>query len=554
MGSFAGWYGSRTSPPTFVGHNALSFDIPTINRLLGLTIPLDGVCDTLVLSQLYDPNIRGGHSLAAWGERLKNPKIEFEDWSQLSEEMITYCIQDVELGVEVYAKLTARMRERGFSETSCWIEHQIRRIIDVQEQNGWLFDIEGAEKLVLFLQKELDELEVPIRTLFPAVRVEKGRFKKRAKADGTPTALFLRYMGEDIEILDDGGFVVYEQKEFNIGSPKQRVEKLLSLGWEPENFTEKGFPKVDEDSVNAFAQKSGRPEVAAIANWLVRTGRQNMIKTWLANVNRKDSRMHGRVMSCGASTRRMTHSSPNTANIPKAKPKIYLGKECRGLWVCPENRLVVGADAAGLEMRVFGHYLNNTEAAALYVEGDPHQVNADNLGISRDLAKNTFYAFLYGAANVKLGETADPTLTSKRAKSALGKKCREILLETTPGLKKLVDQISAEQATGFLLTIDGGYVRCPSPHAALNYKCQSAGAIIMKVGSIILDRTIIKKEYDTLKIGDIHDEWQFECEPRQAHDFGADCVDSIRKAGEFLKLRLPLDGEYKVGRSWAETH
>lgn len=92
----------------------------------------------------------------------------------------------------------------------------------------------------------------------------------------------------------------------------------------------------------------------------------------------------------------MTHSSPNTANIPKAHEKVPYGKECRALWTVgdPETRRLVGYDAAGLEMRMFAHYLGIPEVAELYINGDPHQVNADLLGIDRSTVKNVFYAFL----------------------------------------------------------------------------------------------------------------------------------------------------------------
>ena len=39
-----------------------------------------------------------------------------------------------------------------------------------------------------------------------------------------------------------------------------------------------------------------------------------------------------------------------------------------------------------------------------------------------------------------------------------------------------------------------------------------------------------------------------------SHYVGAIAVDAIRKAGEHFKFRCPLDGEWKVGRNWAETH
>jgi hypothetical protein len=69
----------------------------------------------------------------------------------------------------------------------------------------------------------------------------------------------------------------------------------------------------------AFAEISGRPEAGAIAEWLVLQGRATMIEGWLNNVNYEDHCMHGRVFTCAATTRRMIHNSPNTANIPEGK-------------------------------------------------------------------------------------------------------------------------------------------------------------------------------------------------------------------------------------------
>ena len=60
----------------YVGHNFLSYDCPMLNRHWGAGIPATRVVDTFVLSQLYNPSYPGGHSLAAWGERLKYKKGE----------------------------------------------------------------------------------------------------------------------------------------------------------------------------------------------------------------------------------------------------------------------------------------------------------------------------------------------------------------------------------------------------------------------------------------------------------------------------------------------
>lgn len=541
----------------WVGHNAISYDVPALNRLWDCGIELDRVVDTLTLSYLYDPRMANGHSLEAWGERMKFPKIEFNDFSQYSQEMHDYCIQDVRLTLRVFLALTARMRARGFSERSCEIEHKIRIVVDKQERNGFWFDIEGAEALYNRIRAEQDGLAGPIQDLFPPILVSKGRYTYRIKSDGTPYASFERHLSSFPKLVlskTQETYEVFDWQEFNIGSPPQRLQKLLSLGFKPTKKTKSGNPSVDEESLLEFAEKKKIPEVQAIAEWLVLFGRGNMINTWLNAVDREDSRIHGRVFTCGAITRRMTHSSPNTANIPKAKDKIKYGKECRALWSIPdkERYRLVGYDASGLEMRMFGHYLGDPKAAELYIHGDPHAVNTANLGLApedRDLVvKNGFYAFLYGAQNARL----DATFNRGRG---FGKKAREILMETTPGLERAVREAQEEQqATGWIKTIDGGYVRCLSPHAALNSKLQSAGGITMKVASIILDEACERKGIDHKKVGDIHDEGQHEVAVGDAEEFGKLAVQSIVDAGEDLGFSVPLDGDYKIGLSWAETH
>lgn len=545
----------------FVGHNSISFDGPHTSRLVGGFANVRNTVDTLVLSYLYDPAMPGGHSLEAWGLRLHDPKGVFDDWSGYSEEMDRYCQQDVRLGKKVAKALWQRMKRVGFSERSCEVEHQIREVVDEQERAGWYFDIPGAQSLVSQLRAEQCALEAPIRTLFPRRLSVVGTYTKRVRQDGSDYQSYTRHTRDFPELRDngDGTYSTLDWQEFNIGSPKQRVERLLELGWEPENFTEKGFPKVDEESLLAFAETSKREEARAIAEWLVLQGRSTMIEGWLNNVSYDDSCMHGRIFTCGATTRRMIHHAPNTANIPKAKKKVKYGIECRRLWQARPDRREVGYDASGLEMRMFAEYLRNDEATLLFTTGDPHLLNTRNLGLAdemRDLTvKNGFYAYLYGAGDAKLGVTLRPELRGSEA-SGYGKRAREILETGTPGLAKLVAAIQDEfRGTGGLLrTIDGGYVRCGSRSAALNYKLQSAGAIVMKVAAIIARDTIKERGLDGFYVGNIHDEGQLDSDPRDAEEVGKVCVQSIREAGTSLGFRVPLDGAYKVGANWAECH
>lgn len=98
-----------------VGHNIISYDIPVIEKIYPW-FKKPYVIDTLLLSRLYHPDLLetdkrrhweqmplqlyGRHSLEAYGYRLKEYKGCFgktSDWSDWSEEMEQYCIQDVEV-------------------------------------------------------------------------------------------------------------------------------------------------------------------------------------------------------------------------------------------------------------------------------------------------------------------------------------------------------------------------------------------------------------------------------------------------------------------------
>ena len=92
-----------------IGHNSIDYDIETIRKILGINY--DGlVIDTFVLSSLYDPDLLGGHSLDAWGNRLGYPKDNFSDFSKPSEELLSRCVRDVEITEKTYEDLVKKLR------------------------------------------------------------------------------------------------------------------------------------------------------------------------------------------------------------------------------------------------------------------------------------------------------------------------------------------------------------------------------------------------------------------------------------------------------------
>ena len=131
-------YVQRKAEATFVFHNGIGFDVPVVERIWNFTFDRTLVTDTLVLSRLAEPSRSGGHSLRNWGNILGYAKGDHSDWSQLTPEMIDYCIRDTEVTEVVYKRLQVELQD--FSQDSIDLEHQVQWIIQEQERNGWLLD------------------------------------------------------------------------------------------------------------------------------------------------------------------------------------------------------------------------------------------------------------------------------------------------------------------------------------------------------------------------------------------------------------------------------
>lgn len=138
-------------------------------------------------------------------------------------------------------------------------------------------------------------------------------------------------------------------------------------------------------------------------------------------------------------------------------------------------------------------------------------------------------------------------------------------MASLPALGKLVEKVrSTVKQRGFLRGLDGRLLSIRSQHSALNTLLQSAGAVQMKRALALLDQDLASLgfkntgHYDgTISyefIANVHDEWQIESLEELGETIGKAAVAAIRKAGESFGFRCPLDGEYKLGRNWAETH
>ena len=119
---------------------------------------------------------------------------------------------------------------------------------------------------------------------------------------------------------------------------------------------------------------------------------------------------------------------------------------------------------------------------------------------------------------------------------------------------RLIERVSRQAGKGWVPGLDGRRIWVRSEHAALNSLLQGAGAIVMKKALCIFYDKIKANKWPVKLVANVHDEFQFECSKEVAEEAGKAARMSIIEAGQFYQLRCPLDGEYKIGKSWKETH
>jgi DNA polymerase-1 len=524
------------------GHNIIGFDLPVLRRVGGFTWDL-GVRDTLVLSRLANPSMDGGHSLRNWGQTLGDFKDDYSGgWETFNGEMLKYCQQDVRVTKATYDKLQILLRD--VDEQAIVLEHEVFRIIKQQEENGMLINERAAYDLLAELKDKVLTIETKVHERFEPLPTwtPLNVLKNPTRKDGTNSVAYQKQLDRGAHLNEDKEWGYIDYPTFNLGSRQQVARHLQHFGWKPKKFTDKGSIIVDEKTLDGV----DIPEAQLILEYFTISKRVAMIKSWIEAIDEEDGRVHGSVNSCGAVTGRMTHSKPNLAQVP-ASYSPY-GKECRALWMVPEGKKLVGMDASGLELRMLAHYMNDKDYTEEILNGDIHTANQMAAGLqSRDSAKTFIYAFLYGAGDAKIGDVVGGTAKD-------GAKLKAEFLANTPALRVLREQVSRGSSKGWLRGLDGRKLWIRSPHLALNTLLQSAGAIVMKQALTLLEKYATIYNINYKFVLNVHDEIQSEVDEAQAEQFGQLAVACMQRAGKDFNLNCQLDGEYKVGETWQQTH
>jgi DNA polymerase-1 len=599
----------RAADGQLIGHNLLGFDWPVLCAA-GQSSPAMAdlsLVDTLILSKLIDYS-RSGHSVEDYGLEFGLNKVKFTDFSKYSQEMEDYCVRDVDITHRIYDKYK-RYISNAAHQPSIELEHKFQSVVNDLHTNGFAFNTVKAERLLEKVTAELATLDKEILEAFPPrLKLIREITPKETKYGTLNRSDFRWFGGDDLSEFNGGPFCRCAWSDFNPSSHKQLIDILHTSGWRPVDKTkthidtERSYNQLrrQKGDVSALQSRlselkvsgwkinetnletlpSNAPKAARLlAKRILLESRRRTLTEWLdlkvVDEASGASRIHGRFYGIGAWTHRMAHQAPNTANIPNeydtAGKKKLLGKELRSLWCAPKNRLLVGCDAEGIQLRIFAHLINDPEFTDALVKGkkddktDPHSLNQRILGNvckSRAAAKRFIYALLLGAGLPKLAEILGCSVSE--AEEALAR-----LMDRYEGWARLKSEVFPKDAKrGWFVGLDGRKVRIPGEtegtrkHLAMSGYLQNGEAVCMKLATLKWVHRLAV--YDACLVNFVHDEWQVECPNNVsiAMEIGNMMADSLRQVGEDLKLNCPLAGsiynddlkDYTIGTNWSVTH
>lgn len=414
------------------------------------------------------------------------------------------------------------------------LELDVSRILTEQELHGWYFDEPAARELAQALYTELDGLNRLLRQRYPYI----------AGREFTP-----KRVNRSLGYVE--GATCTKLVEFNPSSRDHIAWIMQNLhGWVPDKKTKAGKTAIDETVLKDI----GTEESLQFFRCLELTKQLGMLSegnnAYLKLV--RDNRIHHHC-SVATNTHRCAHRNPNLAQVPS-------DLNFRRLFRASPEHVMVGADLAGIELRMLAHYLARYDGGAyghVLLNGDIHQVNADKIGISRKLVKTVTYAFLYGAGDQKIGLSYDPQLPPNKAKEK-GAEIRAAYVAAIDGLDNLLTYIRKAADRGFVKAIDSRRIPVDSPHKALNYLLQSSAGVVAKRWMVIANDNFptIDNDYldHTHQLAFVHDELQFECLPIYQEDLKNHLELCAALAGEYYELRIPIAAEGKIGSTWADVH
>ena len=437
-----------------IGHNIIRFDIPAVEKILGIKIKAR-LIDTLALSW-YLNHHRIKHGLEGYGEDYGVPKPVIKDWNSLTYEDYAHrCQEDVKINWRLWRDLDLKLNKlyQDPAEKDRLIDYLSFKLDCAREQEtlGWKLDVDKAQAAydeIMLLKGEKEEQladAMPKRVL----TATKTRPKVMHKKDGSLSSHGENWvalckeqkMPDTVQSLT----VVSGEERANPNSTDQVKQWLFGLGWKPKTWKFVRDNKTGQERMLEQVRKDGElcesvldlvdadPAVGLLDGLTVLSHRASILKGFLES--HRDGWLKAEIAGL-TNTLRFKHMKP-LVNLPGVD-KPY-GDVIRGVLTCPEGYTLCGSDMTSLEDTTKRHYMKPLDPD--YVEEmsregfDPHldlalfagditqeEIDAYNNGSRPDIKhlrkayKVVNYSATYGVGAAKL---ARETGKSEREAKAL---------------------------------------------------------------------------------------------------------------------------------------
>lgn len=595
-----GWKEDFDKCTVAIGHNIVAYDEMVLEKLFGYRFPkTTRVHDTLLMSLVLNYNRfpGGGHGLAAWGESLGYPKLEFNDFSKYSEEMLVYWKRDISLTRKVYEVVLAEYKEcfKRSPRIAPYLkaENAVARWCAKAELHGWPFDVPAATALLARMEAErqicsdklmptLGTKTVAIDKVKDVVAPKKPKWLKSGAYDAHTCRWFGidEWSGVEEDRLVEGPYSRVEFRALDINSVSDVKIFLFRNGWVPTEYNTKPnpegrgliktSPKITEDSLECM-----HGDGKLYCDFLTTSSRASILKGWLEHVD-ADGNLHGECFSIGTPSMRARHKI--IVNVPAADSAW--GKEMRALFISKPGWTLVGCDSSGNQARGLAHYLQSPEYVDLLLNGDIHTFNANaldkvlsDMGVcwdsylhsqgvddsdfakrKRGAAKRILYAFLFGASGGKLW-----SYIFGIGDDVKGKKLKLGFTKAVPGFKALLEKLenifgkTKQFGAGYIPGIAGNRLYCDSFHKLLVYLLQGAEKATCGAAVMLTMQELEKRDIPYQPCIMMHDEEDFMVPDEYAEEAAAIGKQAFIDGPKLFGITI-MDGESKTGRNWYEIH
>ena len=351
-------------------------------------------------------------------------------------------------------------------------------------------------------------------------------------------------------------------EEFNINSPKQLGVILFEKMQLPNSKKTKTGYSTSAEVLEKLAPDY--PIVADILEYRQLTKFKSTYADGLLNYVQEDGRIHTTFHQTITATGRLSSTDPNLQNIPI---RIELGKMIRKVFYPREGCIFIDSDYSQIELRVLAHMSGDEQLIAAFNNGqDIHRTTASQVfhvpfeevtPLQRRNAKAVNFGIVYGISAFGLSQDLD--IDRKEAQSYI-----DSYFATYPRIKQFLDDAVAQaKENGYIRTLYGRIRPVPElasgnfmqrqfgERIAMNSPIQGTAADIIKIAMIRVHDRLIRENYRSRLILQVHDELLIEAYEEEKDAVAALLEEEMKHA---VSLTIDMEVGTEFGYNWYDAH